>query len=335
MSRIASLAMCTLFLFNTVAAAPLVSGNVSTGNGIPLPDVRVQLEVRGVVRTAAYTDLRGGFQFDAAALSPAVELRDISGFMLLFSKPGFEPANKLVRINTTIGSVILKLDPSRGSATLPSAEKRKLDQYTAAPGSAPVFLIPYSITGVALTEPKKVNEMLRANLERVIVTHLQASQAGGSTSVSLKLLPVEPLSDIDRMRTYGSYLDALGIITGYGTVESAASGMLRVGFSSTFLVVPQTDDFRSPVLYVDDDVPLDSVTSPRLYKHLSKLWGRSTVLALGVREFGKAKASSDREAFTRIRKYLQAERSGAGPGDEALVSQLSALIVAVDRELAR
>lgn len=333
MSRLADIVMCTLFLVGTAGAAPIVNGKVSARNGTPLPDVRVQVEIRGEVRTAAHTDARGDFQFDAAALIPLAKLRDISGFMLLFSKRGFEPANKLLRLDVP-GSVILQLDPSGGSAALPAAEKHTLDQYTAAPGSAPVFLIPYSITGAAPADPKMLNEMLRTNMERVIVTHLQASQVGGSTSVSLKLLPVGPLSDIDRMRTYGNYLNALGVITGYGVVEPSGS-MPRLGFSSTFLVVPQTDGFRSPVLYVDDDVPVNSVTSPRLYKHLSKLWGRSTVLALGVSEFAKAKASSDKEALMRIRKYLQAERSGAGPGDETLVSQLSGLIAAVDKELAR
>jgi hypothetical protein len=82
-------------------------------------------------------------------------------------------------------------------------------------------------------------------------------------------------------------------------------------------------------------MPAESVSSPRLYKHLSKLWGRSAVLALGVSELGKAKKNGDKEALQRIRSYLQAERAGAGPGDEALVTELNGLIAAVDKELAK
>jgi hypothetical protein len=146
---------------------------------------------------------------------------------------------------------------------------------------------------------------------------------------------VERAGDVDRLRAYGTYLNALGVITGYGAVEPGAGGARSLAVSSTFLVVPQAESLGAPVLYVDDDMPADSLASPRLYKYLSKLWGRSTVLALGISEFGKAKAAGDKAAFARIRKYLQAERATAGPGDEALVSQLNALVEAIDKELGK
>jgi len=336
MNRLACAAACACLAAGAASAGPLVSGKVSTRNGTPLPDVQVQVEIR-TVRTAGQTDGQGNFQFDAAALFSAAELRDAAGLMLIFSKPGFESANKMVRLGTgqAPGPVVMQLDPTGGSAALAPAEKQTLDKYAAAPGSAPLFLIPYVLSGVPSADPKRVNETLRANLERVIVTHLQASTVGAAPPVSLKLLPIGQAADIDRMRAYGDYLKALGMITGYGAVEAAAGGASTLEVSSTFLVVPRADSVGAPVLYVDDNMPADSVASPRLYKHLSKLWGRSTVLALGVSEFGKAKASGDKEALKRIRKYLQAERAGAGPGDEALVTQLNGLIAAVDKELAR
>jgi hypothetical protein len=335
-SRIASIAACLGWLAGAAGAAPLVSGKVSARDGTPLVDVQVQAEIRST-RAAAQSDAQGNFKFDAGALFSSAELRDASGLMLIFSKPGFQPANKLVRLTggQTPGTIAMQLDPAGGSAALAAAERQRLDQYAAAPGSAPLFLVPYSLAGISAVDPKKVNEMLRANLERVIVTHLQASAAGTGARVSLKLLPVEQMGDIDRLRAYGSYLNALGVITGYGAVEPASGGAGTLGVSSTFLIVPRADTVGAPVLYVDDDMPADSVASPRLYKHLSKLWGRSTVLALGVSEFGKAKASGDKQTLRRIRAYLQSERAGAGPGDEALVSQLNGLIAAVDQELAK
>jgi hypothetical protein len=335
-NRIACIAIGTWLLAGTALAAPVVSGKVSARNGTPLADVQVQVEIRSM-RSAARTDAQGSFRFDAATLFSAAELGDASGLMLRFSKPGFEPANKMVRLASAQapGPVTIQLDPTGGSAALAAAERQTLDQYAAAPGSAPLFLVPYSLAGISTVDPKKVNEMLRANLERVIVTHLQASAAGTGARVSLKLLPVEQMGDIDRLRAYGNYLNALGVITGYGAVEPASGRAGTLGVSSTFLIVPRADTVGAPVLYVDDDMPADRVASPRLYKHLSKLWGRSTVLALGVSEFGKAKASGDKQTLRRIRAYLQSERAGAGPGDEALVSQLNGLIAAVDQELAK
>ena len=108
---------------------------------------------------------------------------------------------------------------------------------------------------------------------------------------------------------------------------------------SAFLVIPRSGPLSVPALYVDDSVPADSVDSPLLYRHLSELWGRSAVLALGVNELQSALRDPDpgrrREALKRIRGYLQAERSNAGPGNDALVSQLQGVIEVIDRELRR
>jgi hypothetical protein len=322
-------------LATSAAAAPLIRGTVTARNGTPIADVQVQVEIASTA-TAAPTDGQGQFQFDAGALFSSTELRNAGGVMLKLAKPGFQSVNRLVRLTPgqTPASVSIQLDASAGSAALPAADKQALDQYVAAPGSAPLFLVPYALSGIESLDPKSVNEMLRANLERVIVTHVQAVATGGPP-VSLKLLPVQPGGDIDRMRAYGTYLNALGMISGYGAVASHHGGPGVLDVSSTFLVVPQADPLGAAVLYVDDDVPADRVGSPRLYQHLSKLWGRSAVLAMGVSEFGKAKAGRDKEALKRIRKYLQAERAGAGPSDELLVAQLNTLIGAVERELAK
>jgi hypothetical protein len=319
----------------TAASAPLIRGTVTARNGTPITDVQVQVEIASTV-TAAPTDAQGQFQFDAGTLFSSTELRNAGGLMVKLSKPGFESVNRLVRLapGQTPAPVTVQLDASGGSAALPAAEKQALDRFVAAPGSAPLFMVPYALSGIQSLDPDSVNEMLRVNLERVIVTHIQVATTG-APPVSLKLLPVQPGGDIDRMRAYGAYLKAIGMISGYGAVAPQPGGLDVLGVSSTFLVVPQVDPLGAAVLYVDDDVPADRVASPRLYQSLSKLWGRSAVLAMGVSEFGKAKAASDKEALKHIRKYLQTERAGAGPSDELLVAQLNTLIEAVDRELAR
>lgn len=338
MKALVCVALCVWLLAGAAAAAQRLSGTVTARNGTPLSDVQVRAVIRSE-QIAVPTDAQGRFQLDPATLFSDWELRDAGGLLTLkFIKPGFQPVNKFVRIREghAPAALAVQLDQTGGSAALTSAEKQTLDKYTPAPSTTPLFLIPYSLSGISAVDPKVVNEMLRANLERVIVTHVQASAMGGSPPVSLKLLPFEqPVSDIDRMRAYGAYLNALGVITGYGAVEPTAGNERTLGVSSTFLVVPQADSVGAPVLYMDDDMPADRLTSPRLYKYLSKLWGRSTVLALSVSEFGRAKASGDKEALKRIRKHLQEERAGAGPGDETLVSEVNAVIEAVDRELAK
>jgi hypothetical protein len=334
MMRIILQVACTSLWFGVAAAAPIVSGTVTARNGTSLSEVQVQVEIRNV-KTVPATDAQGRFQFDAAALFPAAELRNAGGLMLKFSKPGFQSTNKLLRLvpNQQLAPVAVQLDPNAGSAALAPGDKQNLDKYAAAPGGAPVFLIPYALSGIEASDPRKVNEVLRANLERVIVTHLQAA-TGGSAPFSVKLLPVPDASDIDRMRAYGTYLNALAVISGFGEVASAAGNKKgTLGVSSTFLVVPQDGLLAVPVLYVDDELPADQVSSPRLYQHLSKLWGRSAVLALGLREFRTATTSNDKDALKRIRNYLSKERGSTGPGDEALVSQLNALIEAADKEL--
>jgi hypothetical protein len=317
-----------------VSAAPLISGTVTARNGAPIAGVQVQVEISST-KTAPPTDDHGAFQFDAGALFSSSELRDAPGLLVTFSKPGLQAVRRMVHLTAgqAPAPVAITLDASSGSAALTPADRQALEQYVAAPGTAPLYLVPYTLDGVVSPDPKSVNELLRANLERVIVTHVQAAVAGGPP-VSLKLLPVQQASDIDRLRVYGSYLNALAMITGHGAIASDGGANI-LGVSSTFLVVPQADPLGAAVLYVDDDVPADRVASPRLYQVLSKLWGRSAVLAMGVSEFGKAKVAHDKVAMKRIRGYLQAERGGAGPGDELLVAQLNTLIEGVDQELAR
>jgi hypothetical protein len=304
-------------------------------NGTPLADVQVQVEIRAV-QTVPQSDTQGHFQFDAATLFSPGELRDAGALTLKFSKPGFNSVGKLVTIaeGQSPSPIKIKLEPIGGSGAIPSTEKEVLNKYVAGPGSTPLFLFPYKLTGFEAAELKVVNDNLRYNLERVIITHLQASGVSGSQAVSMKLLPVEQANNID-LSTYGTYLNALAMITGRGGMETATDGSRSLEVTSTFQVVPQAETVGAPRLDMDDTVPPDRVASPRLYKYLSKAWGRSTVLAIGVSEYRQALAAHDKATLKRISQYLRSERKDAGPGDELLVSELNILIGAVDKELAK
>lgn len=341
-SRLAGALLCAASLVPTAATAQTISGKVTAGNnGAPLAGVGIKVEIR-TLADAATTDGEGRFAIDLASLFSAAEIRDADGeFMLKFAKANFEPMNRLVRVapGASAASVAVRLDAKRGSTHLDAKERQALDPYAAAPGSTPLFLLPYSLSGVPPDKLTHLNERLRWNLERLIVSHVQAAVSGEAGAVSLTLLPALRVNDTNHVRAYGSYLRALGVITGQGAVESQSGGGPALEVSSAFLVIPRSPAISVPALYVDDSVPADRVDSPRLYRHLSELWGRSAVLALGVKELSAALQDRDpasrRESLKRIRGYLQAERSNAGPGNDALVSQLQSVIAVIDGELRR
>jgi len=342
LKRLAGALLCAASVASAGAAAQTISGTVAaSNNGAPLAGVSIQVEIR-TLADAAPTDGQGRFTIDLASLFSAAEIRDAGGgFMLKLSKPNFEPVNRLVRVapGASAASLAVQLDAEGGSTHLDASERQALDPFAAAPGSTPLFLLPYSLSGVPPANLRQLNERLRWNLERLIVAHLQAAVSGEAGAVSLTLLPELRVNDTNHVRAYGSYLHALGVITGQGGIEPRNSGGSALEVSSAFLVIPRSGPINVPALYVDDSVPADSVNSPRLYRHLSELWGRSAVLALGVNELRTALRDSDpgrrKESLKRIRGYLQAERSNAGPGNDALVSQLQGVIAIIDRELRR
>jgi hypothetical protein len=114
--------------------------------------------------------------------------------------------------------------------------------------------VPYALSGITSVDPNRVNEILRANLERVIVSHVQASALGSTVPVSLKLLPVQQQSgDIDRLRAYGSYLNALGVISGVlGRKFPPEKRSMALGISAAagsfgqFAVLPLTQWLLEP-----------------------------------------------------------------------------------------
>lgn len=331
-------ALFCVFATGVAGAAPLVHGIVTAGaGGPPLQGTGVEAELRGNRKTALSTDATGRFEIDLGSLFDAGDLRHADALVLFFSMSGYDKATKVMPVEAGRfpQEVRVPLTQIGAAAALEDGEKRRLERYRGAPGSLPLYLIPYTLPPMGAAEPKDLNEQLRANLERVILTHVQASGVRTSGVLSVKLLPDESIRDVDRMRAYGDYLKALAVITGAGSIEGQAAEAQVVQVASTYVVVPQGQAQAAPVLYVDDEVPASHLASPRLYHHLSKLWGRSTVLALGLREFAEVQARNDRESLTRIRGYVQAERANAGPGNEVLVSQLNAFLELVDRELKR
>jgi hypothetical protein len=221
-----------------------------------------------------------------------------------------------------------------GEAVLEPAERERLDRLVRGGARGPLFLVPYDLPSEAANLGASAStERLRANLERAIVTHVQSNpliSTGGA--IGLSLLPLNAVKDVARLKSYGTHLKALAVITGFGALEDTG-GRKQIVMSSTYVVVPTVAPLDSFVIYVDDTLPADQLASPRLQERLSKLWGRTTVLALGIHEFRDAKAGGDQTRLRRVRDYLRAERAGAGPGNDQFLAQLNRLIALLDQEI--
>jgi hypothetical protein len=327
------LAIVAVSFTRAAAQSPFSGRVISSADGAPLAGVELRAEYRGLQRAAATSDQEGRFRIDAVAVF-ATRVKPGEPVMLSVAKPGFVGASKLVRIGDTT-EIRIELAAASDTA-LDLAERAKLEALLRAGARGALFLVPYQLpAGAGGLASDQLSERLRANLERAIVTHVQSSgliSTGGR--MALVMLPIEPGKDAARLKMYGAQLSALAVISGFGALEEVG-GRSQVVMSSTYVVVPQVPSLDSPIIYVDDVLPPEQLGSPRLWERLSKLWGRSTVVALGMREFREAQASGDRERLQKIRAYLVGERASAGPGNEQFLVQLNALIALVDKELAR
>lgn len=305
---------------------------VSGADGAPVAAVKVAAELRGVNRDAGTTDAEGRFRIDPSSLF-GVQRRIGEPFMLFFSKSGFLTVSRQLQIGATPTEIRATLTPE-SEAVLEPAERERLDRLVRGGARGPLFLVPYDLPAEAANLSAAAStERLRANLERAIVTHVQSNSlisTGGA--VGLSLLPLDAVKDVARLKSYGAHLKALAVITGFGALEDSG-GRKQIVMSSTYVVVPTIASIDSFVIYVDDTLPADQLASPRLQERLSKLWGRTTVLALGMNEFRDARAAGDQARLRRVREYLRAERAGAGPGNDQFVTQLNRLIALLDREI--
>lgn len=317
------------------AAAQTVRG-VVRAEGKPLADVQVRVELDGRSRTAAAADAQGRYAIDLAALfgAPARPAGDLA---LRFDKPGFKPLARVLRVAEAAARPLeVALLPESGKSTLAPEEEKKLEPLVTRVGTGPLVLVPYDLPADAFdTTAERLNERLRANLERLILTHVQAALHGVDTSgLALKLLPVAGARDAAQLRAYGQFVNALAVVSGSGDKAPDGADVL---VSSSYVIIPRTDAFQPPLVFVDDRVRANLLTSPELHRHLSKLWGRITVLAVAVRDLKEAGAIEDvaqrRAVQQRVRGYLVAERAAAGPGNEQLLPALNDLIAQIDKEL--
>ena len=333
--------LLVLLLASGAAATQPLKGVVRATDGSAIEGVAIEV-VAGFTRKQLPqpTDKDGAFAFEPQALFSRDDL--LAGALTLqLAKTDYRPVNRLVRATdgsfATTAAREFTMERIAGAEVLDAAERAKLEQLKSRSGRT-LFLVPYNFADLAVVgNAGTINSRLKFHLKRGIVTHLQAVAAGsGLDDVEVELMPVD-VGELagERLRAYANALNALAILRGITSVDSSA-GAPTVLVESEFLIIPDLPQFRPATLYVDDTLPADSLRgSARLFEQLSKLWGSSTSLALAVREAEKSLRSGDKRGLEQARTLLAAEKAQAPAGGAAIVGQIDALLLVVDRELGK
>lgn len=338
----ALLVALALLLATTVMAqnldSPINGTIINAKTATPLAGVHVAVEVSGTMKSLPHpTDSTGRFAVDPSALFDPQQL-DTYALTLSFSKQGFRSPEVCVLSFKTRGqlrhaNLQVALKPMESSDLLDHAEKAKLEGFVSIHGRT-VYLLPYTLTPLGVASARDLNQRLPQLLQRRITTYLQALRVKSLPEVSLESLPQGPaVTNTERVSASGEYLNALAMIGGQGHIKRLRNNQEILELASQYLIIPWLEGFTVRTWYIDDSLPPGSIALAALANSLNKLWGRSTLLALSLREFIQAKADRDTERLKRIRTYLIAERSQAGPDNEPLLSQVKSLLELVEKEL--
>ncbi len=337
-----------LWLFALLASAVPWAGAAVTGqvfdaaSGSPLGGVAVVAEASGRRHPLPQpTGPAGRFSFDPEAVFTAEE-RDTVALSLLFTHSGYREVVRLVRADqrgvfARDGLLTVRLERILGQQALTPETAGQLAAARSADGRT-LFLVPYDMGPTPGDEDgARFHRLFARHLKRGIVTHLQAldlESLPGDVGVATVPLPLD-VADTERVRLVGNALNALAMVSGFGSLASGAAGD-AIEISSEYLIIPSLPTYTPRTLYVDERLPADCLRSGQLFQGLDQLWGRNTALALALLEARQALQGAggmDRAALGRARSLLIAERAQAGSESDALVRQLTALVEVLDGEL--
>jgi hypothetical protein len=298
----------------------------------PLGDVSIVVEVNGRPLTRVSTDAAGRFGF---SLAPGTG--SASDVLMSFLKTGFAPATRLVSARDAAARPLeIELLPRTGQGAISEEVRRILEPAVTRVGTGPLMFVPYRLPADAtLGTASDLNERLRLQLQRLILTHVQLSMADADTrDIALAQINVEA-ADLERLRTYGEFINALAVVSGLGIADG---GTQTIELASSFVIIPRAPQFEPPVLTIVDTVPAASIGRVALDQRMSKEWGRATVIALAVRDLKDAQALSGaqkRDVLQKTERFLVAELSDVGANDQLSARKLQQLLEQVRRELSQ
>lgn len=296
----------------------------------PLRDVSMLVEVDGRRLTTISTDAEGRFSFSLApGTGPS------SDVLISLSKTGFAPATRLVSARDAAAhSLEIELLPRTGQGAISEEERKILEPAVTHVGTGPLIFVPYRLPADAtLGTIGDLNQRLHTQLQRLILTHVQLSVPDADTrDIALAQINVEA-PNLERLRTYGEFLNALAMVSGLGIAEGGAQ---TIELASSFVIIPRAPQFEPPVLTIVDTVPAASIGRAALDQRMSKEWGRAAVIALAVRDLKNAQglsAAQKRDALRKTERFLVAELSDVGVNDQLSARKLQQLLEQVRREL--
>jgi hypothetical protein len=331
LNRSTAATVLSLLLSVTSANAQRVLGSVRAADA-PVPGTVIGVELDGQHRAGPPSDADGAFVLDLKQLYA----RNVSGnsdLLLQFSAPGFVSSARSMRVShASAAPLAVTLLPDSGGSALSADDQQKLAPFVNPSGSGALMLVPYDLP-TDLSTPR-LTERLRFNIERLVVTYVQAALGIKAPTLSVRLMPLDGAHDQDRLRAVGRHVNALAVVSGNGDRTSAN----ELAVSSSYVIPPQNGPVKPLVAFVDDRVPTAQLASPELHRQLNRLWGRVTILAMAVRDLNAAPPSSSAgtaraDALKRVRAYLVAERANTGPRNAEFIGEMDALLALIAREV--
>jgi hypothetical protein len=315
-------------LLSAVLLPPLAAQNLAgmvTAAGKPLGGVAVAAEADGRSIGNAVTNAQGQF---AIPLASAATARD---FAVNFTLKGFRSEVRRLDRAAAARPLPISLLAASGPGAISPQDEARLRPLITPAGVGPLMFVPYDLQGADAAQVTAANQRLRQQLQRLIVTHVQATV--GVSGVSITPLPVDANNDLTRLQAIGEFVNALGVVSGMGLDDGSGESL---ELSSSFVIIPRANLFEPPVLNIVDTVPVRKLGLASLDQSFSRMWGRATVLALAARDLKAAEVlggEARRNELRRVRGYLVTERSNVGPGDAIGTTRLNELIERVTREV--
>jgi len=310
------------------ARAQTITGTVRAAE--PLGGVTVLVEVNSRRLTTVTTDSNGKFSF---ALAPGTGRS--ADVLISFTREGFVPATRLdTPENAAARPLSIVLLPRTGEGAISDDIKKVLGPAVTHVGTGPLMFVPYRLPAdAAIGSVGELNQRLRVQLQRLILTHVQLSLPDADArDIVLVQLNVEA-NDLERLRTYGEFVNALAMVSGLGIADG---GTQTIELASSFVIIPRAQQFEPPILTIVDTVPVAGIGRVALDQRMSKEWGRATVIALAVRDLRAAQSlagSQKRAALEKTQRFLVAELSDDGANDQLSARKLQQLLGQVRREL--
>jgi hypothetical protein len=162
-----------------------------------------------------------------------------SDVLIWFSKTGFAPATRPQSARDAAARLVeIELLPRTGQGAISEEERKILEPAVTHVGTGPLMFVPYRLPADAtLGTVGDLNQRLHMQLQRLILTHVQLSVPDADTrDIALAQINVEA-ANLERLRTYGEFLNALAMVSGLGIAED---GTQTIELASSFAIIPRT-----------------------------------------------------------------------------------------------